>query len=74
MIFMVQINIWLLLHNKLFNFYIQNIQCVKVSRKLGDSVERTQHSSQITAASADTRVSHGADTRASSVGLTLLLQ
>jgi hypothetical protein len=50
------------------------IQCVQVSRKLGDSVERTQHSSQITAAAADSGVSHGTDTRASSVGLTLLLQ
>jgi hypothetical protein len=50
------------------------IQCVQVSSKLGDSVERTQHSSQITAASADSGVSHGADTRASSVGLSLLLQ
>jgi hypothetical protein len=48
------------------------VQCVQVSRKLSDSVERTQHSSQITAA--DSEVSHGADTRALSVGLSLLLQ
>jgi hypothetical protein len=50
------------------------VQCVQVSRKLGDSVERAQHSSQIKAAAADSGVSHGADTRASSVGLSLLLQ
>jgi hypothetical protein len=56
------------------DFQRTNIQCVQVSRKLGDSVERTQNSSQITAAAADNGVSHGADTRASSVGLSLLLQ
>jgi hypothetical protein len=56
------------------NNIIGQVQCVQVSRKLGDSVEHMQHSSQITAAAADSRVSHSADIRTPSVGLTFLLQ
>jgi hypothetical protein len=37
-------------------------------------IERMQHSSQITAVAADSKVSHSAYIRTPSVGLTLLLQ